>query len=70
MGARCADVFAGAKGMCLRQGASRSEVEGGFFSKNTPFGNKLPHPHVGKIAWALTADTARRVPTFINRNFK
>ena len=27
--ARGADVFAGAKGMCLRQGASRSEVEGG-----------------------------------------
>ena len=28
-GARGADAFAGAKGMCLRQGASRSEVEGG-----------------------------------------
>ena len=26
-GARCADVFAGAKGVCLRQGVSRSEVE-------------------------------------------
>ena len=26
VGARCADVFAGAKGVCLRQGVSRSEV--------------------------------------------
>ena len=30
MGARGADVFAGAKGMCLRQDASRSEVESGL----------------------------------------
>ena len=33
--ARGADVFAGAKGMCLRQGASRSEVEGGEDGRST-----------------------------------
>ena len=38
--ARGADVFAGAKGMCLRQGASRSEVEGGEDGRS-PTGRSL-----------------------------
>ena len=35
VGARCADVFAGAKGVCLRQGVSRSEVD--FLGRAEPF---------------------------------
>ena len=40
VGARCADVFAGAKGVCLRQGVSRSEVE----SVSVTFYLKRPPP--------------------------